>query len=68
MMQGGMPPMMPDDMMPGGGKGSGGPDEGQAGLKPPTEIGDDEDFLFENFLKKGEYQHIQKKKRQWRDA
>jgi hypothetical protein len=37
-------------------------------LKPPTEIGDDEDFLFENFLKKGEYQHIQKKKRQWRDA
>jgi hypothetical protein len=53
MMQGGMPPMMSDDMMPGGGKG--GPDEGQAGLKPPTEIGEDEDFLFENFLKQGEY-------------
>lgn len=53
MMQGGMPPMMSDDMMPGGQKG--GTDEGQAGLKPPTEIGEDEDFLFENFLKQGEY-------------
>ena len=45
--------MMSDDMMPGGGKG--GPDEGQAGLKAPTEIGEDDDFLFENFLKQGEY-------------
>ena len=26
-----------------------------AGLKIPKEIGEDEDFLFENFLKKGEY-------------
>ncbi len=38
-----------------------------AGLKPPTEIGEDEDFLFENFLKKGDYKHMQTKKRQWRD-
>jgi hypothetical protein len=40
-----------------------GDDDEGAGVKPPTEIGEDEDFLFENFLKNGEYQHMQTKKR-----
>lgn len=40
-----------------------GDDDEGPGVKPPTEIGEDEDFLFENFLKNGEYQHMQTKKR-----
>ena len=64
MMNGGMTPegMMPGMMPPDG------EDDGGTGIKPPKDIGEDEDFLFENFLKQGEYQHIQTKKRQWREA
>lgn len=44
------------------------PMEEEAAGGPPKDIGADEDFMFEKYLKSGEYLDITKRKRQWRDS